>query len=37
MNVENIRGNGIKAEGAAKLGEAISKLLNMSTLSLNFK
>ncbi len=29
-------GNDIGAKGAAKLGEGISKLLNLSNLSLNF-
>jgi hypothetical protein len=32
-----IRGNGIGAKGAAKLGEGISKLLNLSRLDLNFQ
>jgi hypothetical protein len=32
-----IRSIGIGAEGAAKIGEDFSKLLNLSTLDLNFK
>ncbi len=32
-----IRNNEIKDEGAAKLAECISKLLNLTTLNLNFQ
>ena len=28
--------NGIDAEGAAKLGEGVSKLMNLTNLNLNF-
>jgi hypothetical protein len=29
--------NGISDDGSAKLGEGISKLLNLTTLNINFK
>ncbi len=32
-----IRNNGIGADGAGKLGEGVSKLLNLTTLNLNFE
>ncbi len=31
------RGNSLGAEGAAKLGESLSKLQNLTTLKLNFQ
>jgi hypothetical protein len=37
MKLKISRGNYIYAEGAAKIGEDLSKLLNLTTLNLNFE
>jgi hypothetical protein len=36
MKYVNIRYNGAGAEGAVKLGEFLSKLLNLNSLEINF-
>ena len=36
FNIESISGNGIGDEGAVKLGESVSKLLNLTCLNLDF-
>ncbi len=37
MNIESISLNKIGADGAAKLGESISKMLNLKSMNLNIR